>query len=45
MYGHSGMIAFYIKGGLGQATRFLQNLQVFTLAGSLGGYQSLAELP
>ncbi|KAL0119721.1 hypothetical protein PUN28_007870 [Cardiocondyla obscurior] len=40
--GHSGMVSFYLKG---DSTRFLQALKVFTLAGSLGGFQSLAALP
>lgn len=41
--GHSGLISFYIKNGSGD--KFLQNLKVFSLAESLGGYESLAELP
>ncbi|KAG5347542.1 CGL lyase, partial [Acromyrmex charruanus] len=40
--GHSGMVSFYLKG---DSKRFLQALKVFTLAESLGGYESLAELP
>ncbi|KYQ47090.1 Cystathionine gamma-lyase [Trachymyrmex zeteki] len=40
--GHSGMISFYLKG---DSKRFLLALKVFVLAVSLGGYQSLAELP
>lgn len=44
-YGHSGIITFYIKGGLAESSKFLKNLKVFTLAESLGGYESLAELP
>ncbi|XP_053698123.1 cystathionine gamma-lyase [Sabethes cyaneus] len=44
-YGHSGIMSFYIKGGLEEATKFLKSLEVFTLAESLGGYESLAELP
>ncbi|XP_070523180.1 putative cystathionine gamma-lyase 2 isoform X2 [Cardiocondyla obscurior] len=40
--GHSGMISFYLKG---DSARFLKALKVFTLAESLGGYESLAELP
>ncbi|CAK9302307.1 unnamed protein product [Gordionus sp. m RMFG-2023] len=43
--GHSGMITFYIKGNLEQAKIFLQNLKIFALAESLGGYESLAEHP
>ncbi|XP_077295911.1 cystathionine gamma-lyase [Arctopsyche grandis] len=44
-YGHSGMLAFFIKGGAAQSSEFLKSLKVFTLAESLGGYESLAELP
>jgi len=44
-YGHSGMMSFYIKGGLEESKAFLSALKVVTLAESLGGYESLAELP
>lgn len=44
-YGVSGMISFYLKGGLAESRKFLSALKVFTLAESLGGYESLAELP
>ena len=44
-YGHSGMVTFYIKGGLDESKAFFKSLKVFTLAESLGGYESLAELP
>lgn len=44
-HGHSGIISFRLRGGLEEAKRFLRALQVFTLAESLGGYESLAELP
>ncbi|XP_012134602.1 cystathionine gamma-lyase isoform X2 [Megachile rotundata] len=40
--GYSGMISVYIKG---DSTKFLKALKVFTLAESLGGFESLAELP
>uniref|UniRef100_A0AC11BRW6 Cystathionine gamma-lyase n=1 Tax=Ovis aries TaxID=9940 RepID=A0AC11BRW6_SHEEP len=43
--GCPGMITFYIKGSLQHAETFLKNLKLFTLAESLGGYESLAELP
>uniref|UniRef100_A0ABI7Y1T0 Cystathionine gamma-lyase n=1 Tax=Felis catus TaxID=9685 RepID=A0ABI7Y1T0_FELCA len=43
--GCPGMITFYIKGTLQHAETFLKNLKLFTLAESLGGYESLAELP
>lgn len=45
MYGHSGIISFNIKGGLNESTKFLQASKLFTLAESLGGCDSLAELP
>lgn len=45
-FGHSGIMSFYIKDGtLEKSSKFLQTLKVFTLAESLGGYESLAELP
>ncbi|XP_078051205.1 cystathionine gamma-lyase [Augochlora pura] len=40
--GHSGIISFYLKG---DSKKFLQSLKIFTLAESLGGFESLAELP
>lgn len=44
--GFGGMLSFYIKGGkLAESNIFLQNLTIFTLAESLGGVESLAELP
>ncbi|GLV32850.1 Cystathionine gamma-lyase [Carabus blaptoides fortunei] len=43
--GHSGMITFFIKGGMEESKKFLKALKVFTLAESLGGFESLAELP
>lgn len=45
MRGTSGMVSFNIKGGLTEASNFLKALKVFTLAESLGGYESLCELP
>lgn len=45
-FGHSGIMSFYINDpSLEKSTKFLQALKVFTLAESLGGYESLAELP
>jgi len=39
-------MSFYVKdASLEKSTKFLQALKVFTLAESLGGYESLAELP
>ena len=38
MKGFSGMIAFYIRGGMDQSSKFLSALKVFTLAGQEFGY-------
>uniref|UniRef100_A0A8C5QUB6 Cystathionine gamma-lyase n=1 Tax=Leptobrachium leishanense TaxID=445787 RepID=A0A8C5QUB6_9ANUR len=43
--GVSGMVTFYIKGDLKHAGTFLKSLKLFSLAGSLGGCESLAEHP
>lgn len=43
--GFGGMISFVLKGDLDAATRFVENTKVFTLAESLGGVESLIELP
>ncbi len=43
--GFGGMITFFIKGGIGEARRFLENVHLFTLAESLGGVESLIEHP
>lgn len=43
--GHSGIFSFYIRGDYEASCTFLKTLEVFTLAESLGGYESLAELP
>ncbi|XP_012876111.1 PREDICTED: cystathionine gamma-lyase [Dipodomys ordii] len=43
--GCPGMITFYIKGTLQHAKTFFKNLKLFALAESLGGYESLVELP
>ena len=45
MHGFGGMITFYIKGGLTSARNFLENVNVFALAESLGGVESLIEHP
>lgn len=44
-FGYSGVFSFYIRGDLKHSTAFLKALKLFTLAESLGGYESLAELP
>ncbi len=45
MLGMGGMITFYIKGGLVAARTFLESVNVFALAESLGGVESLIEHP
>lgn len=45
MSGFGGMISFYLRGDLAAAARFLKAVQVFTLAESLGGVESLIEHP
>lgn len=45
MKGFGGMISIYIKGGLNEASVFMQSLKLFSLAESLGGYESLIEHP
>lgn len=42
---YGGMVSFRIRGGAEEADRFLTALRLFTLAESLGGVESLAELP
>nr|CAH7767845.1 unnamed protein product [Callosobruchus chinensis] len=43
--GHSGTFSMYLKGGLDESKTFLKAVKVFTLAESLGGFESLIELP
>ncbi len=43
--GFGGMLSFVLRGDLAAATRFVQATSVFTLAESLGGVESLIELP
>jgi cystathionine gamma-lyase len=40
-----GMVTAFLKGGLDQARRFLERVEVFALAESLGGVESLIEHP
>jgi cystathionine gamma-lyase len=40
-----GMITIYLKGDLAKARTFLENLEIFALAESLGGVESLIEHP
>ena len=43
--GFGGMISFVLKGGLDNSRRFLSACQIFALAESLGGVESLIEHP
>ena len=45
MSGFGGMLTFVLRGGLPAARAFLENLELFTLAESLGGVESLIEHP
>jgi len=45
MPGFGGIVTFFIKGGLDAARRFLERCEVFTLAESLGGVESLVDHP
>jgi cystathionine gamma-lyase len=45
MHGFGGMVTASLTGGLAEAKRFLERLQIFALAESLGGVESLAEHP
>lgn len=40
-----GMLSFRVKGGKEAAERFCQNTRIFVLAESLGGIESLCEVP
>jgi cystathionine beta-lyase/cystathionine gamma-synthase len=40
-----GMISFIMKGGRDAATKVVENTKIFTLAESLGGVESLIEVP
>ena len=45
-YGNAGIVTFFIKDGTAEmASRFLKKIKIFTLAESLGGVESLAEVP
>ena len=45
MSGFGGMITFFIEGGLESARSFLERVEIFALAESLGGVESLIEHP
>ena len=42
---YGGMITIFLKGGLAESRRFLENVHLFALAESLGGVESLIEHP
>jgi cystathionine gamma-lyase len=43
--GFGGMITIFLKGGLKESQKFLESVQIFALAESLGGVESLIEHP
>jgi len=43
--GFSGIVTFFVKGGLEGAKHFLERLRIFTIAESLGGVESLVDHP
>jgi len=45
MKGFGGMVTFFLKGGSAESKLFLEKIQIFALAESLGGVESLIELP
>lgn len=45
MSGYGGMISIYVKGGESAARRFMEGCELFTIAESLGGVESLINHP
>ena len=45
MDGFGGMLSFEVEGGLSEAREVLSRLEIFKIAESLGGVESLVELP
>jgi len=45
MHAYGGMVTAVLKGGLENARRFLERVELFALAESLGGVESLIEHP
>ena len=45
MHGFGGMVSVWLKGGFPEAKRFMERLELFTCAESLGGVESLANHP
>lgn len=45
MDGYGGMLSFELKGNKQESVKFVENLDIFVLAESLGGVESLIEIP
>jgi cystathionine gamma-lyase len=45
MHGFGGMVSAVVKGGIANSRRFLERCEIFALAESLGGVESLIEHP
>ena len=45
LHGFGGMVSVWLKGGFPEAKRFMERLELFTCAESLGGVESLANHP
>ncbi|KAF6773932.1 hypothetical protein AHF37_06208 [Paragonimus kellicotti] len=45
MRGFSGMVSVYLRCTAEEAVTFVKNVKIFALAESLGGYESLIEIP
>ena len=43
--GHSGIVSFYLKGGLKESSQLLKNFKLVEMAPSLGGVNSVASVP
>ena len=43
--GFSGIVTFFLRGGMDEARRFLERLEIFAIAESLGGVESLVDHP
>jgi cystathionine gamma-lyase len=43
--GFSGIVTFFVKGGMNEAKHFLERCRLFTIAESLGGVESLVDHP
>lgn len=44
-YGHSGIMAFYLKGGIDEVKKFASKLKYIAIAKSLGGVESTIVFP